>query len=165
MSSKQKTKGLQRLLVGHGALLIFAGGLIGFAYTFFLMGHIAVWPIPIDIHFQMPGDVHDWHMAHMEALLNGMVVWLLAAILPLLPFALRGLRGITYGILIVAWTFVIASTIKIFFPNSQGLEASHLLSNNIVFALFLVGVVIVMVVMAVIAWKSLLTRAAADDAA
>lgn len=155
MSFEDEIKPLRRLLIGHGALLIFAGGVIGFGFLFFIMGHIALWPIPGEINFQMPGNYTDWVMAHLEAIINGAIIWLMAAILPLLPFTMTGLRRAAHGMLVVAWTFVIASTIKPFFPDSRGLEASSLLSNNIVFGLFYVGVAVVMVLMAVIAWKSL----------
>lgn len=156
MNLKNELKPLRRKLIGHGALLIFAGGILGFGFLFFLLGHITVWPIPGELQFQMPGKYDAWRMAHMEAIVNGALIWLLAAVLPLLPFSsLRGLRLTSYAMVIVAWTFVIASTIKLFFANSRGLEATGLLSNNIVFGLFYVGVALVMIVMATIAWKSL----------
>lgn len=155
MSAEYEIKSLSRRLIGHGALLIFSGGVIGFGFLFFIMGHIALWPIPGEIQFQIPGDYTAWQMAHLEAIINGAIIWLMAAILPLLPFTITGLRRTANGMLVVAWTFVIASTIKPFFANSRGLEASGLLSNNIVFGLFYVGVALVMVLMAVIAWKSL----------
>ena len=155
MNLEDEIKPYRRTLIGHGALLIFCGGVIGFGFLFFLMGHISLWPIPGAINFQMPGNYIAWRMAHLEAILNGSILWLLAAILPLLPFSAKGLRRITYGMITVAWTFVLASTIKPLFRNSRGLEASHLLSNNVVFGLFYVGVVLVMGIMAIIAVKSL----------
>ncbi len=155
MTSEGQLRSCQRTLIGHGALLIFAGGVIGFGFLFFIVGYISLWPIPGEIHYQMPGNYTAWVMAHLEALINGMLMWLLAAILPLLPFSAKGLKRSVYGMITVAWTFVIASTIKPFFANSRGLVPSNLLSNNIVFGLFYVGVVLVMVIMAVIAVKSL----------
>lgn len=155
MNLEEEIKPLRRLLIGHGALLMLAAGVLGTAFTFFIIGHVALWPIPGRIHYQIPGTYHDWHMAHMEALINGAVVFLVAALLPALPFAWKGLKRIAYAVVIVAWVNVIASTIKIFFKDSQGLEATSLLSNNIVFALFYVGVVVFLVLMATIAWKCL----------
>lgn len=154
MTDDASVKRCQRLLIGHGALLIFAGGVIGFGFLFNIVGEISLWPIPGAIHYQMPGDYAAWHMAHLEALLNAAVIWLLAATLPLLPFTSAGLRRISLGMIVVAWTIVGASTIKPFFRDSRGLVPSGLLSNNVVFGLFYVGIALLMVIMPIIAVKS-----------
>lgn len=148
-------KKFQQLLVGHGALIIFGACVIGFGFLFFLIGQVKLWPIPGVIDYKMPGTYDDWRMAHMEAVLNGAILWIIASILPLLPFSITGLRRATYGMIVVAWTFVIASTMKPLFPNSRGIAASDLLSNNIVFGLFYVGVLLVMAIMWLIAYRSL----------
>jgi uncharacterized membrane-anchored protein len=41
------------------------------------------------------------------------------------------------------------------FPDSRGLAASDVLTNNIAFGLFYVGILIVMAILALIAWRSL----------
>lgn len=145
----------QRLLIGHGALLIFCGGVLGFGFLFFLMGEISLWPIPGVIEYQLPGTYDAWRMAHMEAIVNGMLLWLSAAVIPLMPFSAKGLKRLTYSMIVVTWTIVIASALDPLFENSRGLMAGGSLTNNIAFGLFYIGVVLVMVVMAVIAVKSL----------
>ena len=35
----------QRLLFGHGALILLFGFVIGFGFLFFLLGEFALWPI------------------------------------------------------------------------------------------------------------------------
>ena len=40
-----------RLLVGHGALVLLVGFVIGFGFLFFLTGEIALWPIPGQIDY------------------------------------------------------------------------------------------------------------------
>jgi len=147
-------KRLRQLLIGHGALLIFCAGVVGFGFLFFLIGQVRLWPIPGVIDYKMPGTYDDWRMAHMEAVVNGAILWIIAAILPLLPFSMAGLRRATYGMIVVAWTFVIASIMKPLFPNSRGIAASDLVSNNIVFGLFYVGVLLVMAIMLLIAYRS-----------
>ena len=74
----------QRLLVGHGALVLLFAFVIGFGFVFFLIGDIRLWPIPWVIDYQMPGTYDAWRMAHMEGITNGFGLWLLAAVLPLL---------------------------------------------------------------------------------
>ena len=158
MMSSDPHKPLRRLLIGHGALLIFCGGVLGFGFLFFLMGEISLWPIPGRIDYQMPGTYDAWRMAHMEAIVNGAIIWIVAGILPLMPFGPTGMRRLVYGMLIVAWTIVIASAFDPVFPDSRGLMATRSLTNNIAFGLFYIGVVLVMVIMAVVAYKALLCK-------
>lgn len=149
---------LRGLLIGHGALLIFTGGLIGFAFLFFLLGEIRLWPIPGTIEYQIPGTYDAWRMAHMEAIVNGALLWIAAAVLPLIPFRARGLAWTSYGLIVVAWTFVAGSMFDPLFPDSRGLAASDSLTNNLAFGIFYVGVVLVMVIMATIAYRALSGR-------
>lgn len=155
MSSHDELKPYRQQLIGHGALMIFCAGVIGFGFLFFLIGSIKLWPIPGELDIKLPGSYDDWRMAHMEAVVNGTIMWIMAAILPLLPFSPTGQRRAAYGMIVVAWTFIIASAMKPLFPNSRGLAASDLASNNIVFGLFYVGVVLVMLIMGLIAYRSL----------
>ena len=153
MSAPTEIRPLQRLLIGHGALLIFFGGVLGFLFLFFLIGKIALWPIPGDIKFQMPGTYDDWRMAHMEGITNGFLLWLAAALLPLFPFALKGLKRVAWSVIIIGWSIVLASAIKPFFADSRGLEFGGPVSNNVVFFLFYIGVPGAMILMAAIAWR------------
>ena len=58
----------------------------------------------------------------------------------------------------VGWMFSVASLFDAFFPNSRGLQFGGPLTNRIPFFLFYVGIVIVMVVLAMIAWRSLVRK-------
>ncbi len=157
--TEPQIKNLRRQLIGHGALLVFAGGVLGFGFLFFLIGKIALWPIPGEISYQLPGTYDGWRMAHMEGILNGVFLWLTAALLPLLPLGLTGLKRTTYSLIIVGWTFVIASTIDPLFLDSRGLEFGGPATNLIAFFLFYVGVLIVMILTPIIAWKALKPKA------
>lgn len=145
----------RRLLIGHGALLIFTGGVIGFGFLFFLIGKIELWPIPWTLDYQLPGTYDAWRMAHMEAIVNGALLWITAAALPLLPFSPTGQRRFGTCMIIVAWTIVIASCLDPLFADSRGLEIGGPLSNTIAFFLFYIGVPLAMIVMAVVAYKAL----------
>lgn len=121
-SSKNKdVLRIQRMLIGHGALVLFYGGIIGFLFLFFLIGEVKLWPVPGAIDYQMPGTYDAWRMAHMEAIVNGLALWLSAAILPIMPFSAKAKRRVGVGLVITAWTIVIASTMDPLFPNSRGL--------------------------------------------
>ncbi len=145
----------QRKLIGHGAIIIFIAGVIGFGFLFFLIGRIELWPIPGRIDYQMPGTYDAWRMAHMEGIVNGLLLWLTAAILPLLPFGEVGAKRAAYTTIVIAWTIVLASALDPLFPDSRGLAFGGPVTNQLAFFLFYIGVGAVMVLMAVIAWRCL----------
>lgn len=145
----------RRLLIGHGALLIFTGGVIGFAFLFFLIGRVELWPIPWSIEYQLPGTYDAWRMAHMEAIVNGALLWIVAAALHLLPFSDVGRRRFGTCMIVVAWTIVVASCLDPLFENSRGLAFGAPFTNNIAFFLFYIGVPLVMIVMAAVAYRAL----------
>lgn len=155
MNAPERITPNQRLLIGHGALLIFVGGIIGFGFLFFLIGKIALWPIPGEIDYQMPGTYDAWRMAHMEGITNGLLLWLTAALLPVFPFSEMAKKRIAWSTIIIGWTIVLASAIDPLWPNSRGLEFGGPLTNNIAFFLFYIGVPGVMILMAIIAWRCL----------
>lgn len=146
---------IKRRLVGHGALLIFLGGVLGFGFLFFLMERIALWPFPFSIDMQLPGTYDAWRMAHMEGIVNGFGLWIAAAVLPIFPFGIKGLNRIAWGLISVGWTIVIASAMDPLFPDSRGLEFGSPATNQVAFFLFYWGVVLVMIIMGVIAWRCL----------
>ena len=143
----------QRLLIGHGALVLLVGFVVGFGFLFFLIGEIRLWPIPGVIEYQMPGSYKAWRMTHLEAITNGFGLWLLAAALPILNFSVKTSRRIAIGMVISAWTIVVASSFDFLFPNSRGLKITTEtnLTNDAAFLLFVVGIVIAVAVMGKIA--------------
>lgn len=147
----------QRLLVGHGALVLLMAFIIGFGFLFFLIGEIRLWPIPGAIDYQLPGTYDAWRMAHMEGITNGFGLWLLAAVLPLLKLSARTSRLLAIGMIITAWTIVIASCLDPLFPDSRGLAfaGDSSLTNNIAFFLFYIGIAIVIAIMIRIAYQCL----------
>lgn len=147
----------QRLLVGHGALVLLFAFLVGFGFLFFLLGNIRLWPFPGVIDVQLPGTYDAWRMAHMEGITNGFGLWLMAAVLPLLQLSPRSSRLIAVGMIITAWTIVIASTFDPLFPEARGLalDPDSNLMNDIAFLLFVVGIGIVIAIMIKIAWQCL----------
>ena len=158
-----QTLQLRRWLIGHGALIIFIGGVIGFGFLFFLIGRIELWPFPWSWDVQLPGTYDAWRMAHMEGIVNGALLWLTAAILPVIPLSGVWLRRSGIGLIVVAWTFVIASCMDPLFANSRGLAFGGPLTNQLAFFLFYVGVLLVMGIMAMVAWKALFSGDQASE--
>lgn len=155
MSEQDQTKHMQHSLIGHGALLLFVAGVLGFGFLFFLIGKIALWPIPWEIDYQLPGTYDAWRMAHMEGIANGLLLWLTAAVLPLMPFQARGKKRLGYAMMLITWTIVIASALDPIFPDSRGLEFGGPVTNQLAFFLFYIGVGGAMIVPAMIAWHCL----------
>ena len=153
---------IKRRLVGHGALLLFLGGVLGFGFLFFLMGNVSLWPLPLRIDMQLPGTYDAWRMAHMEGIVNGFGLWIAAAVLPVFPFTNKTLNRIAWGLISVGWTIVIASALDPLFPDSRGLQFGGSLTNQIAFFLFYWGVVLVMIIMAAIAWRCLVSPPPSD---
>ena len=164
MNSPPGLKSIQRRLIGNGALLIFVAGVLGFGFLFFLLGEIKLWPIPGHIAYQMPGSLKAWRMAHLEGVINGLILWISALLMPLLPFTLAALRRMALGLIVVGWTFTIASAFDALFPDSRGLAFGGPLSNQLAFFMFYVGVVIVMAIMASIAYRTLFTTPSEESA-
>ena len=146
----------QRLLLGHGALVLLVGFIIGFGFLFFLNGEISLWPIPGVIAYQLPGTYDAWRMAHTEGIANGLMLWILAAALPALQAFIKQIYRLAVGMVIVAWTIVLASAIDPLFPDAMGLAFTPVsnLANDVAFFLFFVGIIIAVAVVIAVAVKS-----------
>ncbi|CAA0111489.1 Uncharacterised protein [Zhongshania aliphaticivorans] len=132
----------QRILVINGTLILLIGFIIGFGFLFFITGEISLFPIPGKIEYQVPGTYDAWRMAHMECIVNGLMLWLIAALLPVFLTFVKSIRWLTITPLIISWTIIIASAIDPLFENARGLifdENSNLM-NALAFFLFYPGV-------------------------
>lgn len=145
----------QRLLIGHGALVLLVGFIVGFGFLFFLIGRVELWPFGA-IEYQMPGTYDAWRMAHTEGIMNGFALWILAAILPALHNYIRKLYPLCVGMVIVAWTIVVASCLDPILPTSRGLAytPTSSLTNDLAFFLFYIGIAIAFWVVITIAVKA-----------
>ena len=104
-------------------------------------------------------------MAHMEGITNGFGLWLLAAVLPILELTPRLSRMLSIGMIITAWTIVVASLFDPLFPAARGLalDADSNVLNDVAFLLFVIGIVIVIFIMIKIAKVCLFTTEAKLD--
>lgn len=155
MSATSKLDANQRLLVGHGGLVLLWGCLVGFPFVFFLLGEVTLWPIPGSWNVQLPGTYDAWRMAHLEGILNGFALWIAALVLPLIPITPKTATRLAWGFIIVSWTFVVASLMDPLFADSRGLHMGGPITNTIAFLLFYVGVLIITFIAGYIAWVCL----------
>lgn len=153
---EHEIKDIQRLLIGSGALLLLFAGLAGFGFLFFLLGKIELWPF-LNIEYQMPGSLKAWRMTHLEGVINGLIQWIFALMLPLLPFGLKSLRRISLGFIAIGWLFTVASLFDAIFPESRGLAFGGELTNTIAFLMFYFGILVLLAILVIIAWRTLVS--------
>ena len=130
-------------LVAHGAVVFLLGMASGFPFAFVILGKIALWPFPT-IDWTVPGDVRGWHMAHLEGILNAMMLFAIAAVGPRLTLTAGQHRLLVTSLLITAWGNQIASMIGPLF-GVRGLEAGAGFANSLVFTLFMIAIVTVVI--------------------
>ncbi|MBW2241397.1 MAG: hypothetical protein JRH01_05370 [Deltaproteobacteria bacterium] len=130
----------RRTLVAHGALVFLVGLMAGFPFAFEILGRAELWPIPGGFDFDPPGDVRGWRMAHLEGILNGMLLFGVAAVAPLLQLGPRGAAWVTRGLLVCAWGNIIASWIGPL-SETRGLAFSGASWNSLVYLLFIAAII------------------------
>jgi hypothetical protein len=123
------------LLVANGALVMLAGFAIGFPYGVSVLharaGAAATGPL---------GDTRAWHMAHLEGVLNGMLILAGAAAARTLPLGTRGASIVFWGFVAAGWTNVVASTISAL-TGGRGTHVTGFDWNTFDYALFMAGIV------------------------
>ncbi len=132
---------VQRMLIVQGGYVMLLGFAAGFGFVFFLIGSIELWPIPGKIVIQLPGTDKAWRMTHMEGVLNGLMLWLLAALQPAMALPVQTARRIARMLVLTAWCFPIASLFDALFKDSRGLRFAAPVTNLIPFFLFYIGIV------------------------
>jgi hypothetical protein len=97
-------------------------------------------------------------MTHLEGIINGLALWLAAVLLPGMNLSDKAIVRIANGLIVVAWTFIVASSFDAFFPESRGLYFGGPITNILAFLMFYVGVAIFMCIAAFVAWKNLFSK-------
>ena len=143
-------------MVAHGAIVFLVGLAAGFPFAFEILQRFELWPLPWVVTFDPPGDLRAWRMAHMEGILNGVVLFAVAGIGDRILLSRRAQAWTYYGLIVAAWGNTVASTLSPIF-DARGLtfggfwnSASYLLFVAAIF-----GVVIALVLIA----KGALARA------
>jgi styrene-oxide isomerase len=96
---------LQRVMIGHGTLMIATALLGGVGLWMFLLGGFEIIPGYI-VHFQLPGSAEGWRKAHSGPVLNGLMVIGIAFALPLLDFKLSTAKILGWIIVLDGWSNV-----------------------------------------------------------
>lgn len=140
---------LRSLLIVHGALVFLAGLLAGFPFAFHVLGRVELWPIPGFIDVQVPGDYRGWRMAHLEGILNGLLLIAVAAVGAQLRLGERAARWAAWGLVVCGWGNVVASSIGPL-AGVRGLSFTGFGWNSVVFLLFMIAIVAVFLSMSLV---------------
>jgi hypothetical protein len=127
-------KRLQALLIGNGALVLLAGYAAGFPFAGAVTAELTGVPA------SLPGDVRGWHMAHLEGVLNGMLMIAAGAALGQLAMSERLQKIIFWGLVVAGWTNVVASTLSPL-TGGRGTGFTGLDWNSFNFVVFVAGIV------------------------
>lgn len=133
-------KKLRASLIFHGAIVIILGLLAGFPYALVLQG-------------QMEGEPRAWSMAHLEGVLNGLLCLGAAGAFGKLALSAGQMRLMTWSFILMAYGNVVASVLGAV-TGQRGLELAGPMSNMVVFALFMIAVVLVLVALGLLAYGS-----------
>ena len=108
----------QKLMIGHGLLVILAAMLAGFMLGFGLIGGLELYPGKI---IEMPyyGSTEGWARAHAGGLANGLMIIAVAMALPLIPLSTRMHKLTVYGLIYIGW----ANTAFYWFGNAAASRA------------------------------------------
>ncbi|MGI9590795.1 MAG: hypothetical protein ACR2P8_05465, partial [Myxococcota bacterium] len=121
-----------------------------FPFAFEILGRVELWPIPGSTEVDMPGDVRGWRMAHLEGVLNGLLMIGVASVGPALRLSERAAGWLFWGLLATGWGNIVASWIGPL-TSTRGLSFTGFSWNTVVFLLFMVAVVAVLVAMVLVA--------------
>lgn len=117
---------LRARLVFHGAVVVMLGLLAGFPHAFVLTGQIA-------------GEERAWRMAHLEGLLNGMLMMLAAAVAGSLALSPRQWTWLFWSLVAAGYGNVVASVLGATF-GVRGLALAAPPANVIMNLLFWVAI-------------------------
>ena len=111
---------MQALLFLNGVGLFIVGILFGWVWFFHLLGEIVLWPLPIQIEVDIPGDSRGFRMGHMEAITQGLLLMALAFGGQFMRLSAREFAVLFWSALVTAWLFTLPAMANAFF-GTRGL--------------------------------------------
>jgi hypothetical protein len=111
----------------HGAVVILIGLLAGFPYVYVISGQLA-------------GEERAWRMAHLEGILNGLVVMAVAAGGARIALSAGHQRLLAASLIVAAYGNAVASILGAVF-GVRGLGLQGPVANLVVFLLFSLAIV------------------------
>lgn len=109
--------GKDLLLAKNGIVVMIIGLLGGFAWTFALLGEVAISPIPFAFSDGFPGEPSNWRAVHIGCLMNGMMAVALAAIMPRFNPSERHETRIAWSVIFAIWANTVFYFANLVAPN------------------------------------------------
>jgi hypothetical protein len=125
-------------MVFHGAIVVVLGLLLGFPFAMALLS-------------DPQGDVRAWRMAHLEGILNGLLVIAVAGVGRHLNLTAAAPRVLAWSLIGMAYGNVVASALGAA-SGVRGLEPAGPAVNLIVYVLFVLAIVAVFVAMGLVVY-------------
>ena len=130
---------MQALLFLNGIGLFVAGIVFGWVWFFHLLGEIVLWPLPVQIEIDLPGDSRGFRMGHMEAITQGLLVMALAFGGQFMRLTRKQFQILFWSALICAWMFTLPAMANALF-ETRGLAFGGgpfkpALANDIIYLL------------------------------
>jgi hypothetical protein len=130
---------MQALFFLNGLGLFIAGILFGWGWFFFLLEEIVLWPLPVQIDVQIPGDSRAFRMGHMEAITQGLLLMALAFGGQFMWLSKKEFAVLFWTALVTAWMFTLPAMANTFF-GTRGLAFGggpfkESLANDVIYLL------------------------------
>ena len=128
---------LQALLFLNGLGLFIAGMIFGWTWFFHLLNEIVLWPLPVQIDVDIPGDSRAFRMGHMEAITQGLLLMALAFGSQFMILSKKEFSVLFWTAVIAGWLFTLPAMANTFF-GTRGLAFGGGpfepgLANNIIY--------------------------------
>ncbi|MDR3498824.1 MAG: hypothetical protein P4L72_06315 [Parvibaculum sp.] len=111
---------LRALFFLNGVGLIALAVAIGWVWFFALLGHIVLWPLPVDIPVSIPDDGRAWRMAHMEGITHGLLLMALGLGGQFMRLGPRQFVWLFWAALVQGWLFTVPTIFNAIF-GTRGL--------------------------------------------
>lgn len=127
-------KRLTGLLIVNGALVLLAGYMSGWPFAAVVGAEVS------GAVSAIPGTVRAWKMAHLEGVLNGMLMIAVAAVATQIAMSGRLQKVIFWGLVVAGWTNVVASNISAM-TGGRGTGFTGMDWNTFNFLVFMAGII------------------------
>lgn len=127
-------KRLTGLLIVNGALVLLAGYMSGWPFAVVVGAEVS------GAVSAIPGTVRAWKMAHLEGVLNGMLMIAVAAVATQIAMSGRLQKVIFWGLVVAGWTNVVASNISAM-TGGRGTGFTGMDWNTFNFLVFMAGII------------------------
>jgi len=127
-------KRMQGLLIANGALVLLAGFVAGFPYATAVSA-----ALDPNATAGAAEALRAWHMAHLEGVLNGLLMLAAAAAAAHLTLGTVAQRVVFWGLLVAGWGNIVAASISAA-TGGRGLSATGFDWNTLDFLLFMLGI-------------------------